>query len=86
MTIYVDELFIRGLWRYGASSHLLPDDPRDPKSIQELHDFAVRIGLRRDWFQEGRWPHYDCARRIRGLAVKAGAVEIRTIDYIRARR
>jgi hypothetical protein len=37
-------------------SHLVSD-----QSIDELHRFANsrRIGLKREWFQDHRYPHYD---------------------------
>lgn len=28
-------------------------------SLGELHEFAESIGLKRCWFQGGRYPHYD---------------------------
>ncbi len=28
--------------------------------MEELHEFAARLGLQRRWFQDkGRYPHYD---------------------------
>jgi hypothetical protein len=49
-------------------------------SEDELHAFADRLGLRRDWFQ-GRHngassAHYDLARSVRAQAVRLGAVEV----------
>ena len=62
MTVYVDQM-----WRpegmmpgcsYGGSCHLLTDGP--PK---ELHRFAKRLRLRREWYQGGKeqdWKnHYE---------------------------
>jgi hypothetical protein len=28
-------------------------------TLEELHEAAARLGLRREWFQEGLRPHYD---------------------------
>jgi hypothetical protein len=49
---------------------------------EELHDFARRIGLRREWFQSAvnrrgwyRRPHYDLTGHKRFEAVAAGAIE-----------
>lgn len=54
MPVYVDPLSDWG-WKYGRSCHLVTDG-----DVEELHEFATRIGLRRSWFQpaNGR-PHYD---------------------------
>ena len=54
-------------------THLVSD-----KSTAELHEFAGRIGLKREWFQGHNQasPHYDIlARRIYQRAVKFGAIE-----------
>lgn len=81
MTIYVDNMRvpatvgrIQGRW-----CHLVTDSP----DIEELHAFAQRIGLRREWFQEftkrpaGLYrPHYDVTEAVRKAAVLAGAQEI----------
>ncbi len=70
MTVYVDELrhssdrppFHRG------SCHLTAD------TIEELHELASRIGLKREWYQPLSWPHYDLTASKRALAIEAGAV------------
>lgn len=59
-------------------------------ALEDLHTFALQIGLRRAWFQaHERLPHYDLTPPRRKLALAAGAVEAdrRTVvDVIRARR
>lgn len=50
-----------------GSAHLTCDD------TEALHTFAARIGLRREWFQDGRIPHYDLTPRMRSAAILAGA-------------
>lgn len=54
------------------TGHLVAD------TVPELHAFASRIGLRRDWFQsKGALSHYDCTtawRRQR--AIRMGAKEV----------
>jgi len=49
-------------------------------SIEELHEFAKKIGLKREWFQgEGRnkfRPHYDVKRGMVSKAVSAGAIKV----------
>jgi hypothetical protein len=52
-----------------GSCHLTAD------TLDELHAFAARLGLRREWFQEHRLaPHYDLTKRRRDDAVRLGAV------------
>lgn len=74
MTIYVDALVRHG-WRLRGNSvqncHLLTDGP-----IEELHAFAKRIGMRREWFQEKSAPHYDLTATRRRQAVAQGAIEL----------
>jgi uncharacterized protein (DUF1778 family) len=64
-------------------------------AFEELHQFALRIGLRRSYFQDPRHgpndpgrPHYDVTAPARARAVAAGAVEvdIREVREINARR
>jgi hypothetical protein len=38
---------------YTDGKHLVAD------SIEELHTFAKEAGLRKEWFQNKRIPHYD---------------------------
>jgi hypothetical protein len=55
-------------------SHLIAD------SEVELHAFAARLGMRREWFQsrEGRphRAHYDVPERARAEALALGAVPV----------
>jgi hypothetical protein len=78
MTVYVDDFRVQArVGRLNARwSHLTvgPDD-----DIEELHRFAVGIGLRRSWFQgppKHRHPHYDVTDSKRQQAIAAGAVAI----------
>ncbi len=76
MTVYLDD------WRQPARlgvavdrwSHLVAD------SDDELHSFAARLGMRREWFQckEGRphHAHYDLPERSRQDALSLGAVAV----------
>lgn len=53
-------------------------------SLDELHDFAVSIGLHREWFQDKRIPHYDLTtQRMRAKAVRTGAVLVGSKDIVR---
>ena len=68
MAVYVDSEGIR--WRGKEWCHLVAD------SIEELHDFAARLGLQRRWFQsKGRYPHYDVTMMVRSRALLMGAVD-----------
>lgn len=64
-------------------SHMLAD------TIEELHEMADKIGLKREWFQPKSTPHYDVSREKRLLAIAAGAIEIdrkKTVEIIRKYR
>lgn len=47
-------------------------------TVEELHAFAARIGMKRAWFQTSRsgTPHYDLTPGRRAAALKAGAVAL----------
>ncbi len=93
MTVYVDSTFTmtpqgetplaQQARRNGSRwCHMWADD------FTELHVMADKIGLKRSWFQispKRYMCHYDLVPSKRVLAVKAGAVEIRSVDYIRMR-
>jgi Protein of unknown function (DUF4031) len=71
VTVYVDDMFrparvgrVNGVW-----CHMSAD------TLDELHEMAALIGMRREWFQPGRHPHYDVTKSRRAAAVAAGAVE-----------
>lgn len=84
MAVYVDDAGILAEVRNGSRvhvsrwSHLTADTP------QELHEFAARLGLRREWFQPGRatgdrpslfW-HYDVTSGKRAQALEMGAISM----------
>jgi hypothetical protein len=76
VTVYLDD------WRQPA--HLGPVDDRWSHLVadtdEELHEFASRMGMRREWFQDkpGRphHAHYDLPERARAEALANGAVEV----------
>jgi predicted RNA polymerase sigma factor len=73
LSVYVDHLFAFGDWgRWSGGGHLQAD------TLDELHEFAARLGLRREWFQSkpGRpeKDHYDLTRVGRELALELGAI------------
>jgi hypothetical protein len=72
--VYVDSAFSVGEWgRWTGGGHLQAD------TVEELHAFADRLGLRREWFQAkpGRPEndHYDLTRRGRERAIALGAID-----------
>lgn len=74
MACYVDAL-VTGAGRRGTSCHLVAD------SIEELHAFAARLGMRHEWFQDIRTreeprPHYLLTESRRERAVRLGAVQV----------
>lgn len=81
MTVYVDALIDYGInkdvWKWGASCHLFAD------TVEELHDFAARIGMRRPWFQDKDLPHYDLTTRRRRAAVALGAIELNRQEFVK---
>ena len=73
MSVYVDPIRrVKGRrW-----CHLLAD------SVEELHSFAQRIGVKRRWFQNHRHPHYDLSVTKRRLAVNHGATQSTTRELL----
>lgn len=70
MTVYVDQFPGQRWGRWNGGGHLLTSD------LDQLHALAARIGLRRAWFQDKTFPHYDVTAAKRRLALAAGAVPI----------
>lgn len=71
MPVYVDRLapcVPSKKWRWDKSAHLIAD------TLEELHEFAARIGLRRAWFQASSTPHYDLNETRHAKALELGAV------------
>jgi hypothetical protein len=53
------------------------------ESVEELHEFAARIELKRKSFQSTLRPHYDLRPSKRRLAVSMGAQEVGMRDLVR---
>ena len=68
MAVYVD----KEANQFGrmVMCHMIAD------TLTELHEFAAKIGLQREWFQLGSSPHYDLSKTRRAAALKAGAIEV----------
>lgn len=87
MVVYVDGLVMtvaaeaqarRTGARHGHRwCHLMAD------TLDELHAFAARLGMNRDWFQGD---HYDLVPPRRARALKLGAVEVTSRDLVALRR
>ncbi len=69
--IYVDKPIHP--WRGKKWCHLVADD------LNELHEFAHRLGLKKEWFQNHRiQTHYDITEAKRKQAITNGAKPITT--------
>ena len=69
MSVFVDEAVWP--WRGKLWCHMSAD------SMEELHEFANRLGLKRSWFQDaGGIPHYDLTESKRRQALAMGAVHL----------
>lgn len=66
--VYIDNFFAQ----YGRMKmcHMIAD------SEEELHQFAAKIGLKHEWFQNTNNPHYDVSISYRKKAINCGAAEI----------
>jgi len=86
VTVYVDELrpvaaTAPRCFRREGACHLTAD------ALDELHEMARLIGMRREWFQDHpRAPHYDLTAARRARALAAGAVFVSAKDQARRRR
>lgn len=75
MAVYVDNEKIP--WRGKLWCHLVAD------SLDELHQFAARLGLKRTWFQDkASYPHYDVTTSVRERALALGALPARKRQMI----
>ena len=73
--IYVDAAINH--WKGKLWCHLTAD------SIVELHAFASRLGLRKEWFQNHKLiPHYDITEKKRLIAIRQGAIALTTEERI----
>lgn len=67
LAVYVDNMRIA--WRGHHWCHLVAD------SLDELHEFAHMLGLKREWFQvHASLPHYDVTVEFRTIALTHGAI------------
>jgi hypothetical protein len=79
MTVYVDDM--RANFGRMIMCHMMAD------SLEELHDMAEKIGMKRKWFQNHpKYPHYDVSLTRRKLAIEYGAQEITSKDLVKMMR
>jgi hypothetical protein len=45
-------------------------------TVDDLHAFALRLGLREEWYAEDPIPHYILSPKLRAKALMLGAVEL----------
>lgn len=70
--------------RYREWCHMMSDLPDREANLEELHAFAAKIGLKREWFQDSpRFPHYDLTPYKRVFAIRKGAVQVLSRDMVR---
>lgn len=69
MSVYVDDAVVH--WRGRRWAHLMAD------TLEELHEFAARLGLPRRAFQDkASGAHYDVTVELRENAIALGAIAI----------
>lgn len=87
--ILVDELFDGRAYYHGPSAgqarsvgsrtgHMWCHMTSDTSEF-ELHDFALRLGLRRSWFDKD---HYDLTPNKRVQAIRMGAQAVTVIELV----
>jgi Protein of unknown function (DUF4031) len=79
--IYVDAIqhYPQCQLRYKDWCHMATD-----ASLEELHQMAARLGLRRTWFQnKPTHPHYDLTPGKRAQAIRLGAQAVSTPELLR---
>lgn len=83
MSVYVDSLEVYGdenapkCFQFKPSCHMYAD------TLDELHEMALRIGMKKSWFQNHKsLPHYDLNPSKRKLAIMAGAIEQTTSQLV----
>lgn len=78
--IYVDDAMIAATVARVSSkwSHLF-SYPVNDINVEELHEFAAQVGMKRSWFQgppKHRLPHYDLTVGKRQVALRLGAIPV----------
>lgn len=64
---------------YDSMGHMVSDS-----SEKELHIFAKKIGLKQEWYQKGKHPHYDLTtNRMKSKAFLSGAYLVHPKELLR---
>lgn len=79
MTILIDRLR-----KYPPQNNPYPDEEWShlvsDASLEELHDFAASLGLKRKWFQHS---HYDCTKNKYAKAIQLGACPVTSAELVK---
>jgi hypothetical protein len=87
MTVYVDAVFTAEPQGKQAKSHGVRWCHMIATDLDELHEMARKIGLKRRYFQPHPiYSHYDLVPTKRALAIAEGAQEITTEEKLRMRK
>lgn len=78
MSVYVDKAE-NGFGRM-KMCHMIAD------SLEELHEMAEKIGMKKEWFQPKSFPHYDVCKTRRKQAVELGAIEVTSRELVMVMR
>jgi hypothetical protein len=82
MAILIDSFFNgdRGpvRFRHRHCGHLVSDT-----SLEELHEFAKGLGLRREWLHMKSIPHYDLTGEVYEQALNRGAMLVSSREIVR---
>ena len=81
MSVYVDKA--RNRFGRMIMCHMFAD------TIDELHEMAQIIGMKKEWYQSKSTPHYDVSLSRKRLALQVGAIEIdarKVVEIIRKYR
>ncbi|MEM7331017.1 MAG: DUF4031 domain-containing protein [Chloroflexota bacterium] len=77
MTVFIDDAYIEKNGRFYC--HLMSDELSD----DELHNFAIKMGLPHHRFHRD---HYDVTADLRETAVSLGAIPCKPSDLVKIRR
>lgn len=80
MAVYVDDAeneFRPHPKRLYKLNHMIAD------SLDELHEMAMDLNLKPQWFQPTSFPHYDITIKNRRRAVAMGAIQLTQRELIK---
>ena len=80
MSVYIDYPKVC-VWQHGLACHMCAD------SVEELLEFAKRIGLKSKWIQEKEYKsvktfHFDLTGNKADLALKCGALHVNRREFL----